>query len=130
MPPCDGAKEFYDAACKLGPVKFLTAPVLSEGCFSGKAAWVQSFVPERGREALKDLIICPGADKYFIAAPGRILIDDREKNVREWSAAGGISIHHKGDFAETLEALRKAVAALDAPSQKPRAAKRSNAPRQ
>ncbi|MBU6475099.1 MAG: hypothetical protein KGQ70_03960, partial [Alphaproteobacteria bacterium] len=58
-----------------------------------------------------------------------ILIDDSEKNIKEWEEAGGIGIHHKGDFAETLEELRKAIANIPATSQKPRTGKGKNDPR-
>ncbi len=112
MPPCDGAKDFYDDVKNKGIVKFLTAPVLNGDCFAGKAAWVQKFVPERGKFILNDLIICPGSDKYYLAKPNHILIDDRIKNVKEWIAAGGIGIHHTGDFKETMKAVREAVAKL------------------
>ena len=120
MPVCEGAKEFYDAAKKMGVVKFLTAPVMSEECFSGKARWVQNFLPERGKFAMADLIICPSSDKGYLARPNHILIDDREKNVAEWVAAGGIGIHHNGDFTATMQKLQEAVAKLpSAPVQKP-----------
>lgn len=38
--------------------------------------------------------------------PTDILIDDRESNILEWSAAGGISIHHKSANL-TIEELKK-----------------------
>jgi hypothetical protein len=106
MPPCEGAKEFLDIAKKLSIVKFLTAPVPYTASFTGKADWIQAFIPERGRFALLDLIICRGKDKNFLAKPNHILIDDREKNIQEWVAAGGIGIHHKGDFVQTLKELQ------------------------
>jgi hypothetical protein len=115
MPACAGAKVFYDAAKKLGIVKFLTAPVKSEECFSGKAHWIQDFVPERGKFALMDLIICPSADKGYLAAANRILIDDRQNNIQDWINAGGIGIHHTGDFKETMQKLQDALAKLPAP---------------
>lgn len=111
MPSCEGAKEFYDAVKNMGVVKFLTAPILSTDCFTGKALWVQKF-SKQGKFALNDLIICPGSDKYYLAKPNHILIDDREKNVREWIAAGGIGIYHKGDFKETMTALQTSIKQL------------------
>lgn len=123
MPAYPGAKEFYDAAVKLGGVRFLSAPIPAEECFSGKARWVQDFVPERGRFILRDLILCAGADKGYLAAANRILIDDRRDNISDWVAAGGIGIHHNGDFKVTLQKLQDAVRMLSAapkPQQKPR----------
>lgn len=92
-------------------MKLLSAPIPAEDSFSGKAHWIaNSFLPKRGRFALLDLILCSGKDKRFLAAPNHILVDDRIKNVREWEAAGGVAVHHKGDFAETLKAVEKAIA--------------------
>jgi hypothetical protein len=116
MPVFDGAKEFYDAARKLGVVKFLTGPVPHEDCFAGKAHWVRNFVPERGKNILKDLIICSSGDKQFLARPNHILVDDRIANINEWRAAGGIGIHHTGDFAETMKQLQAAVAQITTPA--------------
>ncbi|MBI3440504.1 MAG: AAA family ATPase [Proteobacteria bacterium] len=115
IPPCEGSKEFYDAAKKLGIVKFLTAASLNEECFSAKAHWAQTFVPERGKEVLKDLIICSASDKALLAGPNRILVDDWGPNVKAWIAAGGIAIHHQGDFKDTLRQLQEAVAKLAPP---------------
>lgn len=115
MPPAPGAKAFYDAALQLAPVKFLSGPSLDEESFSGKAAWVQSFVPERGKAILRDLILCSAESKHFLAGPARILIDDSSVNVSDWRKAGGIAIHHKGDFARTLKELEAAIAKLSAP---------------
>jgi hypothetical protein len=112
MPVCDGAKDFYDAVKKIAVVKFLTAPVMSAECFGGKAKWVQDFLPERGKFALMDLIITQ--DKHYFAGSRRILIDDREKNIKEWIAAGGIGIHHNGDFTATMQQLQVVVLKLTA----------------
>ena len=57
-----------------------------------------------------DLIICPSKDKGFLAGEGRILIDDREQNIKDWENAGGVGIHHKGNFDETLKALQVILA--------------------
>jgi hypothetical protein len=123
MPAFEGAREFYDAARKLGIVKFLTGPMMSEECFSGKAHWVQEFVPERGKFILKDLIICPSSDKAYLARANHILVDDREENVRAWEAAGGVGIHHTGNLDDTMKKLQDAVAKLSAP---PLAVKKPN----
>lgn len=114
MPACKGAKDFYDEvkAMKLGKVRFLTAASKSRSSFAGKADWVQTFAPERGRNAMLDIIIAPAHDKDFLAGPRRILIDDRQKNIDAWVAAGGIGILHAGDFAATREKLQAAVAKL------------------
>ena len=87
IPSCEGAREFYDAVQKMGIVKFLTGPMLNEECFSGKARWVQNFVPEKGKFILHDLIICSSKDKAYLARAQHILVDDRAENIRAWEEA-------------------------------------------
>jgi len=113
LPVIKGAKEFYDRLTAIGTVKFLTAANPEDtGCYSGKAEWIKNFVPERGAQARLDLIICSRGDKQLLARPGYILIDDYEKNIKEWRAAGGIAIHHTGDFQKTLSELQTVIAEL------------------
>lgn len=114
MPTFVGAKAFYDEACATGKVNFLTGPVLNEECYSGKAHWVEAFVPER-KHILEDLIICDAVNKFLLARPDRILIDDSKENVDAWVAAGGIGIQHKGNYVDTLKKLKEAVAKLTPP---------------
>jgi hypothetical protein len=114
MPAYAGAQDFYRALHRIAPTKLLTAPTLSTGCFAGKAVWAESFLPERGKFLLKDLIICNADSKEAFARPKSILIDDRAKNVDAWVRAGGIGILHAGDYAQTLAQVRAAVAAIRA----------------
>ena len=67
-----------------------------------------------GKWGLNDLIICRAMDKHLLARPNHILIDDRQKNVDEWNAAGGIGILHTGDYADTMARVQKAIAAYQA----------------
>jgi hypothetical protein len=46
------------------------------------------------------------ADKAQYATPNSILIDDQEKSIKPWIAAGGIGILHKS-AASTIEELKK-----------------------
>lgn len=110
IPIYEGAQEFHKDLSKIGKVRFLTAPTLSAGCFSGKAAWIsEKFLPQSGKYALSSLMIIAKKDKQLAAAPGRILIDDTEENIDRWIEAGGIGIHHQGDFEKTLQAVRDAL---------------------
>ncbi len=110
IPVYEGARDFYFKLKDMAAVKFLTAPTMSTGSISGKADWIQnSFLPKRGKWALMDFIIAPSKDKQFLAGPTRILVDDRIKNIQEWEEAGGIGVHHQGDFAATLAAVKKAI---------------------
>ncbi|TVQ83299.1 MAG: hypothetical protein EA357_06500 [Micavibrio sp.] len=109
IPVFDGAQEFYETLQKIGDVKFLTGPMLHSGCHSGKAEWIENFDKNRGKWALRDLIICPAPDKHLLSGPGRILIDDRKNNIADWRLAGGIGILHEGDFDRTLEHVKNAL---------------------
>lgn len=122
MPVFAGAKDFHTALTQLAEVKFLTGPMVSVDCFGGKAAWIsQKFLPERGKWALTDLIICHSKRKSLLAGPSRILIDDSAENIASWTAAGGIGILHKGDFAATLATAKDAITRLGGPSPQPSA---------
>src|SRR5665213_3149655 len=88
IPAFAAAKAFYDEVCQLGTVRFLSGCAASEACFAGKAHWVQAFVSERG-SILTDLILCQKTEKYFLARPDRILVDDSPDNIKAWEAAGG-----------------------------------------
>jgi len=114
MPQYPGAAAFFSALATEGPTRFLTAPVPQVDCFAGKADWVSRFRARQGIDDLERLIICRAVDKNLLARPHHILIDDRQKNIDEWQAAGGIGILHKGDFADTLRRVRDAMAAYAA----------------
>ena len=106
MPAYEGAKEFDAELRKLGRTRKLSAPILNVGCFRGKAEWIQNF---RGSSfGLLDLILARAEDKNLLARPNHILVDDRQKNIDQWIAAGGIGVLHKGDYADTLKRVREA----------------------
>lgn len=109
MPAFENMKAFYAALKEIGNTSFLTGPSVSPLCHHGKAAWIES---QWNKWALSELIICPSSRKYYLSAPGRILIDDRIRNIEEWNAAGGAGILHKGDYADTLAQTRQAAASL------------------
>lgn len=115
MPSYPEAGAAVVEARKLAPtVRFLTGPIPSPSCYSGKAKWLMGFEPElKGRfNVLANLIICPAADKALLAGPMRILIDDNADNIAAWNAAGGVGIHHNGDMQKTMVKLRAVVGSL------------------
>lgn len=63
-------------------VRVLSAPCSSE-CAAGTWAWVAANYP------LKTLLM---EDKYLLAGPDRVLIDDKDENIDKWIDAGGIGI--------------------------------------
>jgi hypothetical protein len=51
------------------------------------------------------VITCMARGKARYAAPGHVLVDDRESAREPWEAAGGVFIHHRG-AEHTIEALK------------------------
>ena len=68
----------------------------------GKVIWAARYlrIPE------SKIILVTREDKVKYAAPNSILIDDYDKNVREWEAHGGIGIQHIS-APQTLSMLAK-----------------------
>mgnify|MGYP001096855941 CR=1 FL=1 len=52
------------------------------------------------------VIVCRSADKQRYAEPNAILIDDRNDNIAQWKAQGGIGILHR-TWPKTLNQLQK-----------------------
>lgn len=78
---------FYDLmamAVLHGEVRIVTTPSSSPASHSGKRHWLSQFgVPF-------EPIMCKA--KHLLAAPGRLLIDDNDKNVLNFREAGGDAI--------------------------------------
>lgn len=68
------------------PFTVLTSPSLDPGCAEGKIRWLQKIF---GRH-FRDYFV--GPQKELLAAPGRLLIDDCDKNVDKFLDAGGDAI--------------------------------------
>jgi len=67
------------------PWAFLTSPSESPQCRSGKRIWVMKHFPQA------KMIQCE-VSKAICAAPGRLLVDDSDENVRGWREAGGDAV--------------------------------------
>jgi len=69
--------------------------------FYDKVLWAQKYYP--------DIPVMFGPyskDKWQHCKAGDILIDDRQSNIDEWRAAGGIAIHHVGIDSTLYEISR------------------------
>lgn len=71
----------------------------------GKVAWVNKMLKSHYKHPMEHLhvFMCMSKSKYLYARPNHLLIDDREKNINEWRAAGGIAIHHKDAYTTKQE---------------------------
>lgn len=80
-------KQLWDYIKKYNPI-LLSAPSREESSKLGKRVWVKRELP-----GVK-LILKYAPQKQEYASPTSILIDDRQKNIDQWEAAGGIGILH------------------------------------
>ncbi len=92
-------KQLWDYIKKYNPI-LLSAPSREESSKLGKRVWVKRELPGT------KLILKYAPQKQEYASPTSILIDDRQKNIDQWEAAGGIGILHTST-ANTIEQLKK-----------------------
>ena len=92
-------KQLWNYIKKYTPI-LLSAPSQQESSRLGKRVWVKRELPD------VKLILRPASQKQQYASPTSILIDDRQKNIDQWEAAGGIGILHTST-ANTIEQLKK-----------------------
>ncbi|MFW6046461.1 MAG: hypothetical protein ACOCP4_01575 [Candidatus Woesearchaeota archaeon] len=69
----------------------------------GKKEWIKKHI---GEEYSRTAIICAREDKNMFADENSILIDDMEKNIKEWKRFGGIGILYKS-YEKTMEELNE-----------------------
>ena len=81
-------------------VELLSSPSRSNTSRLGKRLWVKNNMP-----GVK-LTLAQAYLKKNYAAPNHILIDDRESNIDQWRAAGGIGILHTS-ASDTIQQLKK-----------------------
>ena len=92
-------KQLWDYVKKYNP-ELLSAPSREEASKMGKRIWVKRELPGA------KLILRSADKKQEFASPTSILIDDREKNIEQWKAAGGIGILHT-DATSTIKKLKE-----------------------
>ena len=78
----------------------LSAPSREDSSRIGKHVWVKHKIPGT------KLILRYAKQKQELATPESILIDDRQVNIDQWEAAGGIGILHTST-ANTIKQLQK-----------------------
>ena len=94
----DGQK-LWDYLKPFDPV-LLSAPSREDSSRIGKHVWVKHKIPGT------KLILRYASQKQELATPESILIDDRQVNIDQWEAAGGIGILHTST-ANTIQQLQK-----------------------
>jgi hypothetical protein len=67
-------------------IAILSSPCRTPGCAEGKIAWIEKNLPQYvGRYFL-------GTAKYFLAGPRKILLDDYDRNVENFTRNGGVGV--------------------------------------
>jgi len=80
------AQAFVETLGGFGDIHIATAPILSSECVAAKFDWINMYLPAYSR---KHSI---GADKSVMANSNSVLIDDRDKNCKDFIEAGGHAI--------------------------------------
>jgi len=104
LPPMPGALLHYrDILQEYRPIILTACPRSNyDAVAQQKIAWVREHLGD-------DVLVIPtfggSTKRLFVTQPGDILIDDFERNTKAWEAAGGLAIHHTGDWEATLDKL-------------------------
>lgn len=83
---------------------FVTKPIYSPNCYSGKFKWTQKHFPQ----FLDKLIILNGSKSILVKNKDDLLIDDNPENIREWENAGG-SIFYWPEVTSDYDVSRKFI---------------------
>ena len=94
-----GGQQLWDYIKPFNP-QLLSAPSREQSSRIGKHVWVKHKIPGT------KLILRYAKQKQELATPESILIDDRQINIDQWEAAGGIGILHTS-AANTISQLKK-----------------------
>lgn len=86
LAPHEWAFDLVQLCMKYGDIGISTSPCKRGHSACGKSIWIQHYLPALARRMMI------GAPKEWLAAPGRILIDDSDKKVKKFMAAGGRAI--------------------------------------
>ena len=100
MDPMSDAQQLWDYVKKYNP-EILSATGHVGNATAEKHEWVKKHLGN-----VPTHLVRKSSDKAQLAAPTHVLIDDREKSIEPWVAAGGIGILHK-NAADTIRQLKE-----------------------
>jgi 5'(3')-deoxyribonucleotidase len=81
------AKKLWDHCNAIAPTYFMTSPSNDPQCHVGKVKWMQRFT---GNPKFRNYLLGPA--KHLCARHNNLLIDDYDKNVKNFNDAGGTTI--------------------------------------
>jgi hypothetical protein len=64
-------------------IALLTSPCETDGCRDGKVDWVRKHIPQYERRMMM------GGDKFLVAGPMKVLVDDHDGNCDKFVLGGG-----------------------------------------
>lgn len=108
-------KQILDAVeSRFRDIYLLTTPMPNPGSGTGKMLWVNKHLPRYSKRT-----IITQTPKSLFAGPDRLLIDDKDSNVAEFVAAGGVGIlvprpwnELSGWADETLQVVKNSLEVL------------------
>lgn len=84
VPSFKGAALFYERLCTHAPVTFATTPSYAAVCYSAKIRWLRFFIG--------NVKVMMGHQKWLMAKPEHLLIDDNDDNVFKFRHGGGKAV--------------------------------------
>ena len=106
-PEADAIVELAIDAVGVKNIAMLTSPSLDPSCVPAKRAWMEKHYPQ----LTKTMIFSWG--KGMIGGPGRILIDDRDRNIDDWYMAGGEGILVSRPWNEDYQLAHVTLAVIE-----------------
>ena len=99
-------KELWNFIKKYDPIILSAIPQIGkEEAISGKRQWIAKNL---GWEYVSSSIITFRSLKQKYSSVGKVLIDDKDKNIREWENGGGVGILHK-TTKDTIKQLKQII---------------------
>ena len=94
--------KLWNSIEKYKPI-LLTSPSRDNNSRLGKRLWVKDHIPGT------PIVFKYSKDKYQMATPTSILIDDRMSNIEAWREAGGIGIYHPTNTRNIDKVIKQVV---------------------
>lgn len=110
LPLMKGSDRLWDVVKHSPVVKFLTGAPSTKRFHAQKRICIA-----RHFGTAYEVNVVPSEDKPKFSGKGKLLIDDSKDNITAWVAAGGIGIHHDGDYQKTIMKFLTAVQELTEP---------------
>ena len=117
LPPEPWFGELMDLVEETAPFSVLTSPYPVPCCLAGKMRWMnEHLAPREGRRLFKRFALT--RQKRWLAAPGRILIDDSEDVIADFERAGGHGVllpqpwNRLHNMSDRVAHVRRALSAL------------------